>query len=474
MTDLVRIGPVAYPSLTAAIGALQNTAQPQLIEVLGPIMGADAFGTVNPGDQAIVTISGVVQPDGSLPELKALGTFARLAWGKAIINAESVKSLTIQNLLMTNAACSDANGAAVRGNAACQALYLKNVIARNNEDGILSNDSAFISIEDSLFDANGQSSVESRKGYSHNAYVAGKRIEVRRSTFKNSAFGHDFKSRMWETYLYESYFGGSAHGRALDLSNGGTLYAENCVFEKFDGAEQNNLCDIAPESVPDARPQSYRFVNCRFANGIAELAREIQFVLNRTDFDLELVDCELAGPATPPAKAFSSVCPGKVTVTLTSGPLGPVKPVGRAADAVAAPAPVVPVQPDPAPNVPAYGTWERAGVEGDTFNSPANTLVRYGIAPNWVQKTVSGAWSATNEFFGSDPAVGVKKEVQLYFPPVDGKPVGADITPVTTTPAPAPAPAPAAPPADASAFMAAMVAGFSAFLDAAGYTVTKK
>jgi hypothetical protein len=33
---------------------------------------------------------------------------------------------------------------------------------------------------------------------------------------------------------------------------------------------------------------------------------------------------------------------------------------------------------------------------------------------------------------------------------------------------------PAAPSADASAFMAAMVAGFSAFLDAAGYTVTKK
>jgi hypothetical protein len=123
--------------------------------------------------------------------------------------------------------------------------------------------------------------------------------------------------------------------------------------------------------------------------------------------------------------------------------------------------------------VPAYGVWERAGFEGDSFNSPAGTLARYGIDPTWLQKSVSGQWTATNDFFGGDPVVGVKKEVQLYFPPVDGVPVGT-VPESAPTPAPVPAPVPATPSSDSSALLGAMIAGFSAFLEASGYSVTKK
>lgn len=53
--------------------------------------------------------------------------------------------------------------------------------------------------------------------------------------------------------------------------------------------------------------------------------------------------------------------------------------------------------------------WTHVAAEGQSFSLGASQSVRYGSGTQWVEKTVSGAAQCTNDFFGSDPAVGVTK-----------------------------------------------------------------
>ena len=67
--------------------------------------------------------------------------------------------------------------------------------------------------------------------------------------------------------------------------------------------------------------------------------------------------------------------------------------------------------------------------EGETACVPAGSVVRYGVEPNWlesrlrlggeprwVERTISsgGRFAVTNEFFGCDPAPGVRKKLQRW------------------------------------------------------------
>lgn len=61
-------------------------------------------------------------------------------------------------------------------------------------------------------------------------------------------------------------------------------------------------------------------------------------------------------------------------------------------------------------DVPA-GAWAHLADEGLPFT--ANGLVRYGALDAWVSKEVAGAGQCTNEFFGSDPASGVRKSCEV-------------------------------------------------------------
>jgi hypothetical protein len=140
--------------------------------------------------------------------------------------------------------------------------------------------------------------------------------------------------------------------------------------------------------------------------------------------------------------------------------------------------------------------WKLIGKEGNTLTVPADTVVWYGYRNKWVSKVVSGTFGAGNGFFGSDPAPGVTKEVRIIFAKAAGEPVVVPVPDPVPIPAPAPTPEPVpvqvpvpqpdptptpdpkpdpVPPAKPTLPLGvAVVAAMIAFLEACGYTVTKK
>ena len=57
-------------------------------------------------------------------------------------------------------------------------------------------------------------------------------------------------------------------------------------------------------------------------------------------------------------------------------------------------------------------TWTAIADEHQAFSVQGTQTVRYGIGSNWVTRTVSGGAECSNEWFGSDPAVGIVKVCQ--------------------------------------------------------------
>ena len=61
--------------------------------------------------------------------------------------------------------------------------------------------------------------------------------------------------------------------------------------------------------------------------------------------------------------------------------------------------------------------WKTIGREFDTIEITEETRIRYGdLRGKWVEKSVTGSFKATNEFFGSDPYPCHLKYVQVYTP----------------------------------------------------------
>lgn len=91
------------------------------------------------------------------------------------------------------------------------------------------------------------------------------------------------------------------------------------------------------------------------------------------------------------------------------------------APVVVAPVPVPTPTPTPVPvPVPVEtGEWEKIGVEKQTLTVPNGSIVRYGFAGvGYVEKEVSGTFTANNAFFGRDPALNKVKIVELKKPSV--------------------------------------------------------
>lgn len=482
--SLARIGSAEFNAISAAVGALVAGSDRQQIDILTSALGNAAFGAVSPGADATVVINGVAAADGSIPELMALGTFMRLAWGKAIIDIESAKDVTVQNLVLSNAAvANDSNGAAIRLNGNSETVRVKNIVARNNEDGILGGTTKLLTIEDSLFDNNGQASNASRQGYSHNLYLDGQRAEIRRTTAQNSEYGHDLKSRCKETIVEQAVCSGSKQGRALDLSNGGVWESSHSIYAKPASAIQNNLVHLAAEGVNDGRAEKYTSTNDLFQIDIQPEGRALQFICNDGNVECVLTDPKflLGGVEISDdeaAKYFAGKSP--VRIVLTGQPRGPQLPSGRQgavpkaipqAGAAADPAPTA-ATPAPAPTpatspstTPA-GSWVHLANEGDPATVAPNTTVRYGLPGLWVTKVLSGSFQISNDTFGSDPAYGSAKIAEVWVP------AGADTAPPAATPAPVATPTTADAPGTVNVGTALAI-GAKAFLEALGYTVTK-
>jgi len=67
-----------------------------------------------------------------------------------------------------------------------------------------------------------------------------------------------------------------------------------------------------------------------------------------------------------------------------------------------------------APDTPAV--WTAIAVEGQSFAVNGTQTIRFGRAGSWIQRIVTGGGWCTNEFFGSDPAVGFGKECAVQAP----------------------------------------------------------
>ena len=57
-------------------------------------------------------------------------------------------------------------------------------------------------------------------------------------------------------------------------------------------------------------------------------------------------------------------------------------------------------------------TWTPIADEHQAFGVQGTQTVRYGIGANWIVKTVTGSAECSNEWFGSDPALGIVKVCQ--------------------------------------------------------------
>lgn len=207
-------------------------------------------------------------------------------------------------------------------------MNVHHVRLTNNENGILTAGGANtkLYISDSVLEANGKATQESRRGYSHNIYTgADQLLECVRVSFLNSAFGHDLKSRAKVVNLAQVLCEGAAKGRALDYPNGGTLRAVDCKFSKPASSAQNNLIDIGAEGIKTDRVEKYEFVNCEFHNDI-QINREVQFIKNRSKVEVVLIDPLFTGAAAE--KDRKSTLVGNIRIELTGGPLGPRVPVG--------------------------------------------------------------------------------------------------------------------------------------------------
>lgn len=61
-------------------------------------------------------------------------------------------------------------------------------------------------------------------------------------------------------------------------------------------------------------------------------------------------------------------------------------------------------------------SWSNIATEGQAFQVSGTQTVRYGTASAWVRKKVKTNGQCTTQFFGSDPAPGVRKRCQLLNP----------------------------------------------------------
>ena len=58
-------------------------------------------------------------------------------------------------------------------------------------------------------------------------------------------------------------------------------------------------------------------------------------------------------------------------------------------------------------------TWSTVATEYASFSLSSTKTVRYGAGSSWIEKSLSGTQSCTNETFGNDPAYGLAKVCQV-------------------------------------------------------------
>ena len=237
----------------------------------GDIIEIDAAEYV--GDVAVwradnLTIRGV----GGRPLLDAGG---RSAQGKAIWVTNGA-NITVENLEFANAKVPDRNGAGIRAQG--PNLTVRNVVFRDNEDGILAvgREDSTIVIEHSEFARNGFGD-----GRSHGLYINRiKRLVFRYNFAHHAKVGHQLKTRARENIVVGNLFMDGESGNssyAIDMPNARVAYVLGNVLQQGNGAINNALIYVGGKAGgPNPRVfiANNTVINDRERGGV--------FVLNRS------------------------------------------------------------------------------------------------------------------------------------------------------------------------------------------------
>ena len=219
--------------------ALSSPAQAAIKARDGDIIEIDAAEYV--GDVAVwradnLTIRGI----GGRPLLDAGG---RSAQGKAIWVTNGA-NITVENLEFANAKVRDRNGAGIRAQG--PNLTVRNVVFRDNEDGILAagREDSTIVIEHSEFARNGFGD-----GASHGLYINRiKRLVFRYNFAHHAKVGHQLKTRARENIIVGNLFMDGENGNssyAIDMPNARVAYVLGNVLQQGNAAMNGALIYVA-------------------------------------------------------------------------------------------------------------------------------------------------------------------------------------------------------------------------------------
>lgn len=382
VTPLARIGSTLYyqmglPLGTTLPGAMFDLLDGQTLEVIRNGRGVEVTGTI-PTTNAdstskvfrVVGRSVGIGPD-FRPLLQALPT-TRLSYQKAILNFEGKGHVYVRDLRIAGARNADSDARGLCPNADAMTMTVNNVEITDCNNGILTgndNDNSGprsmfcdVYLYDMLFDRCGIGGPStdpthgySSSGFTHSVYFGHNKASVvmERCTLQNAVEGNNLKCRSANLNIKQVICQGAVSGRELEFPNGGTLYAEDCIFWKGNTSGGtgslvlvggNGMDPDTVEGTDTTRPRSYTFKNCRFQNDIASAGRDAQFVCNLDhDVAVTFIDCEFIGDVALANNVTSSepTYAGTTTVkgiryfpgvppvfTLTGGPIGPRVPVG--------------------------------------------------------------------------------------------------------------------------------------------------
>ncbi|MBC7799688.1 MAG: hypothetical protein H7Z10_03620, partial [Gemmatimonadaceae bacterium] len=230
-----------YRTVGAAVGASRD----------GDVLLVDAGRYVN--DFAVVRTKIAILAVGGRVEMVA--TVPPPNW-KGILTVQA--DCRIEGVDFSGARIPDEyghNGAGIRLEGG--ALSLFNTAFRGNQNGILTNNTAGLSItiDQSLFDGNG--GRDGGKGNIHNIYIGHiDAATVTNSVFQNALVGHEFKSRAAVNTLTNNLFvsgvGAGTGSYNVDLPDGGRAVLTGNTFVKGTGAENPNMVHFGGEGIPYA------------------------------------------------------------------------------------------------------------------------------------------------------------------------------------------------------------------------------
>lgn len=197
-----------------------------------------------------LTISG----NGGLAHLNA----DRTAYGGKAIWVIAGDNATISDIMFSNCAVVDRNGAGIRLEGTH--LTVRNCVFKQNQNGILAGDNpeSDILVESCEFDNNG-----SGDGYSHNIYINHVRsLRFFYNYVHHAYYGHELKSRAHKNIILYNRIT-NENGDAsyeIDLPNGGQALIMGNIIQQSKFSDNNTFISYAREGFTNPGPHNLYFI----------------------------------------------------------------------------------------------------------------------------------------------------------------------------------------------------------------------